>query len=931
MTTLDRLLEWALDLEHIHIGTDAPLLLKWGREVPAWVLLCFALVVLTHVALVYRRERTTVARRVILAGLRCAAMAAVAAVLCEPSLVLQRNRVESSHVALLLDTSASMGTRDYYSDESLRDAIARGAGLTSARGAGFTSAPGTDSLAGRSRLELLRSALLRDNAAALRRILEQNGLHLLTFAGAVEGRAYAQPLVDRRGADGDLETAGLGPVIDALNSTQPNGARTDLFGALAGLIGRSPQVSSKDTYPSGGRGPRDDRLAAVILMTDGQSTPPIATGANSADAPGQLGVPRRRGDALESFADRAIPVFPVLIGSAVPPRDIAVGPLRAASAVFIDDPIAIETQLTARGLTEPATVLVSLMRESGGRSGAGGAREAGAASTIVDTRSVTLGPDVTSVVVEFNIKPQGTGVAQYRVSVSPLPGERITDNNTDVVDVEVIDDRLRVLFVESYPRYEYRYLKNALLREKNMDLSVLLIEADEQFVQEGTEPIRRFPETPEELDRFDVVFFGDVDPRAGWITTAQMNMLLDFVGNQGGGFALIAGERSAPHRFLGTPLEKLIPVSIDPVARAASWSSAGTRRGTFDANLNVEERSDRSIGGAALNESFRPRLTPDGRQSNLFRFVADREQSERLFDALPELYWSARTLGPKPGATVLAEHPTMPTASGLMPLVVTGRYGAGRIFFQATDDTWRWRRHTGELLHDAYWVQVARELMRGVRVAQGRRFVLLTHRRILEYGAPVRTRVEIYDRQLLREQEDAVEVTVTRIDGLAGDAGSPDALEDRMESAGGDKRVVARFEVHRLGAGSSIFEGAFVPPGPGRFSLEAVELSARRGPDPIGDPTRRANRGVTIRVNRPDLETRRLEANHAVLERIASATGGRVVQLDELEEAFGRIRDRSVQIPDDVTEPLWDSKLVLAFFVSMISLEWGLRKLFGML
>ena len=46
-----------------------------------------------------------------------------------------------------------------------------------------------------------------------------------------------------------------------------------------------------------------------------------------------------------------------------------------------------------------------------------------------------------------------------------------------------------------------------------------------------------------------------------------------------------------------------------------------------------------------------------------------------------------------------------------LPIVVTGRYGAGKLFFQATDDTWRWRRHSGELLHDSYWVQVARELM----------------------------------------------------------------------------------------------------------------------------------------------------------------------------------------------------------------------------
>ena len=68
-----------------------------------------------------------------------------------------------------------------------------------------------------------------------------------------------------------------------------------------------------------------------------------------------------------------------------------------------------------------------------------------------------------------------------------------------------------------------------------------------------------------------------------------------------------------------------------------------------------------------------------------------------------------------------------------------------------------------------------------------------------------------------------------------------------------------------------------------------------------------------------------------MLQRIADATGGRVVDLDQLESAFGEIRDRSVQIPDDVVEPLWDSKVSLMLFVLLMTAEWGLRKVFGLL
>ena len=73
------------------------------------------------------------------------------------------------------------------------------------------------------------------------------------------------------------------------------------------------------------------------------------------------------------------------------------------------------------------------------------------------------------------------------------------------------------------------------------------------------------------------------------------------------------------------------------------------------------------------------------------------------------------------------------------------------------------------------------------------------------------------------------------------------------------------------------------------------------------------------------------EKAHQTLMRIAGATGGKLLEPSELETELGEIRDRSVQIPDDITESLWDSRLVFVLFVLMISIEWGLRKAFGLL
>ena len=801
---MTKLLEWLLDLERIRIDRDAPLSVRWEHGWPAWALLAAGIATMLIIGAIYRRERGSAVRRVSLAAIRCGLVAVVVAVLCRPTLVLQHNRVEPSHIALLIDASASMAARDAYVDEALVAVIAAGAGLSP-----------DENLAEQTRIELITRAFARDDAAALRALLARNGAALYTFAGDVRSEVFVE------------KAAGVRSLVDAMAAIIPDGGRTDLAGAIRSAIDRAG----------------DRRLAAIVLVSDGRST-------ESADLSA----------VIDAARNRQIPIIPVMIGSPVPRRSIRVGPLRAQQTVFAGDLLAIEARIEAVGLTEPMQVSAVLLDDRSGM--------------ILSTETVTINPDPGIAVVELRTKPTRAGDFRYRVQVAPLPGELQTDDNVDRIDVTVLEDQLHVLYVEGYPRFEYRYLKNALLRERTMRFSVLLLEADPQFVQEGTDPIRRFPETPEELNQYDVVLMGDVDPRAGWLSQSQMIMLLDFVGHEGGGFALIAGERSTPHRFLGTPLEKLIPVRIDPA------------------------RVGRSTG--ALTTGYRPVLTPEGRASRIFRLDEDVSKTQDRYDALPDLYWFAQTAGPKPGATVLAEHPTATTISGPMPLMVAGRYGAGKVFFQATDDIWRWRRHSGELLVDTYWIQVVRSLMQTQRIARDRRYAVRCDRREYAFGRSIRTEVEFFDPDLLAEQGDKIDLVLSDADDL----------------------LVARFEAQRVGPGSTRFEGLLIPPRVGRFSVKAASIAPRPG---------ERTPSALVRIERPMLEAKRLDADYETMQRIAESTGGSTVRLDELAEAFARIQPRPRETPDDITEPLWDSKLVLLIFVLMISMEWILRKAFGMM
>lgn len=714
-----------------------------------------------------------------------------------------------------------------------------------AKGAGL---PDAASVAARSRFDLVRQSLTGGEGAPIRRILERNNLTLHTFAGALERHAMAS-------SPGDWPR-----IAEAIEPLRPDGSSTDLGGAIRRAIA----------------GAHGRRLAAIVLATDGQAT----VGGDIKHA-------------IDLARDRQVPIFALQIGSPEHRRDVEILAARCDDEVFVDDVVMVEVKVRSHGITEPTTVEAQLVDDQGGR--------------VLSTRRLLLGPDAEVVDVALPAKPHTAGRARYRVEVAPVVGEQTLDNNAALAEVRVLDDRVRVLYVDGYPRYEYRYLKNALLREQTVELSVLLLDADEQFVQEGTDPIRRFPETPEELNRYDVVIFGDVDPRGGWLSPAQMTMLQDFVGNDGGGFALIAGERYVPHRFLGTPLEKLLPVRIDP---------------EFLGRYETQ-----------LVEGFRPVVTAEGRRSRLFHSLpSDGEgmsEAADPFASLPECYWFARTLGPRGGASVLAQHPTATTLAGPAPLAVLGRYGSGKIYFQATDDTWRWRRHTGELFHDAYWVQVARMLRREHSAAPQRKFAIRTDRKVYPFGQNVLIQLEVLDAGLLAQLGDSVDATIARQGIASGSTTDDDGAADSREPAGrmltesaGDRMAIARATLRRIGVDGRIFEGSFLPARPDAYVVQGEELpggSSDAAPD------------AAFRVEQPDLESRRPEADLATLARIAESTGGAIVPLDRLDEYFSTIRDRSVQIPDDVSEPLWDSRIMLILFVAVLSGEWVLRKWFGLI
>ncbi len=73
--------------------------------------------------------------------------------------------------------------------------------------------------------------------------------------------------------------------------------------------------------------------------------------------------------------------------------------------------------------------------------------------------------DADSQQVELQFRPRSVGQLKLVVEIPALAEELETTNNAQQIQIMVIDDKIRVLYVDGYPRYEYRYLKNTLLLE----------------------------------------------------------------------------------------------------------------------------------------------------------------------------------------------------------------------------------------------------------------------------------------------------------------------------------------------------------------------------------------------------------------------------------------------------------------------------------
>jgi hypothetical protein len=466
--------------------------------------------------------------------------------------------------------------------------------------------------------------------------------------------------------------------------------------------------------------------------------------------------------------------------------------------------------------------------------------------------------------------PRDVGDYTVTVTVPKQEGELLGDNNQRTAPIAVRQEKLRVLVVESIPRWEYRYLRNALSRDPGVEVSCLLFQPGLSKRGGGNKDyIQKFPGGLDELSKFDVVFLGDVGVGPDQLTEEDCRLLKGLVEFQASGLVFIPGWRGEQASLAGSALEDLCPVVTDQV-RAEGASTDGPRKLV---------------------------LTEAGRKSLLTKLADSGAENVAVWESLPGVQWYGPVLRAKAGSEVLAVHEDAGNEYGRIPLLVTRTYGAGKVLYMATDGAWRWRKGVEDKYHYRFWGQVVRWMAYRRNMAKGERMSLAF--------APEQPQLG---------QSLALDARVAQASGEPLSRGDVAA---RITAPSGAVETV-RF-VPPAGEGEwGVFAASFTPREPGKH---AVRLACKETGDVLD---------ASFFVQGQAAEGIGRAARPEVLAEIAQVTKGRLVPPGEIASIIESLATLPEPPPSVRRLQLWCHPAVALAIVGMLGLFWVLRKRQGL-
>ena len=408
---------------------------------------------------------------------------------------------------------------------------------------------------------------------------------------------------------------------------------------------------------------------------------------------------------------QGVPIYTIPIGLPAPP-DAMIAELIAPEAVFRGDPVTLRVRIESRGLSGRDSSL----------------------SLSVDGDERQILPIVFedgAQFVELKLRPErASGTLDLSVSLDGTEADSNPKNNHARHRLRIIDEKIKVLYIEGMPRWEFRYLRWVLLRNPHLQTRFLMTEGDPDLATMSPHFMPGFPSDVRNVFEYDLIILGDVS--AKYFKPGQLDLLETQIKEHGGSLIMIGGVLHAPASYQGTAVETILPVNI------------GAGRPRVVAN-NVS-----------------PSLPSDQASSPITTLLDEPEANQRLWDRVRPLGRLPTLSGPKPSANILLELPAQNASEPPYPLVSWHPYGKGKAMFVASDRLWRLRLEVGDAHHAKFWGQTIQFLAMSRLLGQNKRIALQTQRKRYNPGEPVRVYANVLSESYQPVTKEAHTVVIER-------------------------------------------------------------------------------------------------------------------------------------------------------------------------
>ncbi|WP_182866991.1 hypothetical protein [Stieleria mannarensis] len=590
------------------------------------------------------------------------------------------------------------------------------------------------------------------------------------------------------------------------------------------------------------------RRAAIVLMTDGRDT----------DTAKRLERPAP--SVAKQLAGGGTTVNTLGFGSVDEPPDVGIVEVIRPETVAAEGKLAGQVVVKQFGRQgEPVLVRI----ESDGQT----VWQQQIRITDTPRQSVPFEIDVVELVGRLRARsPRGINrtneVLRLVAKVESSGPDYSADNNLSHFRVAASTRNRRLLIVDGSSRWETRYLKNLFVRDPAWQTDVVLFGPGTSTpkLPRGDSP-GQFPDSAEAMAQYDAILLGEID--SPQFTTADRGLVSRFVA-AGGGLVIIDGRFGKLRPLAATEFGELMPVRY------------------------------RGSGPPPMPD--RLQATPAGLEQPALGLIDQTDQLDAFWRSLPSPTWTANvelSEGAEAWGEAVLDNGTR------MPWLATRMYGAGRVFYFASDQTWRWRYKVADRFHARFWNQLVVAAMEPPFSASDQYVSIGTDKVEYRDGESVSVRARLRDVR-----------------------GNPvvDATVDALVMHDGN--VVATVPLGVDNPSRGTYAGD-VPPLPGgeysiRIRASGFDESALLASTPIW---------VTEGDN---AEMQRMSLDEDSLRQIASAGEGTYIHESDAGRMLELLKPLSSGTVIETDTVLWQSYLWFWLIIALLTIEWWCRKRSGL-